>query len=59
MAGNLFFLRGWTITLIGALLALFSKNNSPYYVFYFLIVIVLPYFAPLCYAKHQIYANVK
>ena len=41
MAGNLFFLRGWTITLIGALLALFSKNNSPYYVFYFLIVIVL------------------
>src|SRR3989344_3113038 len=35
MAGNLFFLRGWTITLIGALLALFSKNNSPDYVFYF------------------------
>ena len=29
MASNLFFLRGWTITLIGALLALFSKNNSP------------------------------
>ena len=41
MASNLFFLRGWTITLIGALLALFSKNNSPDYVFYFLIVIVL------------------
>jgi ammonia channel protein AmtB len=41
MASNLFFLRGWTITLIGALLALFSKNNSPAYVFYFLIVIVL------------------
>lgn len=41
MAGNLFFLRGWTITLIGALLALFSKNNSPDYVFYFLIVVVL------------------
>ena len=41
MAGNLFFLRGWTITLIGALLALFSKNNSPDHVFYFLIVIVL------------------
>lgn len=36
MAGNLFFLRGWTITMIGALLALFSKNNSPGYVFYFL-----------------------
>lgn len=41
MAGNLFFLRGWTITLIGALLALFAKNNSPEYVFYFLIVVVL------------------
>jgi len=41
MAGNLFFLRGWTITLIGALLALFSKNNSPFYVFYFLIVLIL------------------
>src|SRR3989344_4093868 len=41
MASNLFFLRGWTITLIGALLALFSKNNSPDYVFYFLLVIVL------------------
>ncbi len=40
MAGNLFFLRGWTITLIAALLALFSKNNSPDYVFYFLIVLV-------------------
>lgn len=40
MAGNLFFLRGWTITLIGALLALFSKNNSPDYIFYFLILIV-------------------
>jgi len=35
MAGNLFFLRGWTITLIGALLALFSKNNSPDYCFLF------------------------
>jgi hypothetical protein len=41
MAGNLFFLRGWTITLIGALLALFSRKNSPDYVFYFLIVAVL------------------
>ena len=41
MAGNLFFLRGWTITLIGALLALFSKNNSPAYIFYFLIIAVL------------------
>lgn len=41
MASNLFFLRGWAITIIGALLALFSKNNSPDYVFYFLIVVIL------------------
>jgi len=41
MAGNLFFLRGWTITLVGALLALFSKSNSPFCVFYFLIVLIL------------------
>ncbi|MFA5643973.1 MAG: hypothetical protein WC928_00385 [Patescibacteria group bacterium] len=41
MAGNLFFLRGWTITLIGALLALFSKANNSDYVIYFLIVITL------------------
>jgi hypothetical protein len=40
MSGNLFFLRGWTITLVGALLALFSKNNSPNYIFYFLIIVV-------------------
>lgn len=39
MAGNLFFLRGWTITLIGALLALFSQNNNSNYVVYFLIVL--------------------
>ena len=34
MAGNLFFLRGWTITLIGALLALFSKGNNSNYIIY-------------------------
>ncbi|MFA6376236.1 MAG: hypothetical protein WCX69_02425 [Candidatus Paceibacterota bacterium] len=39
MAGNLFFLRGWTITLIGALLALFSKGNSSNYIIFFLIVL--------------------
>tara|TARA_Y100000310_G_C20683967_1_gene817780 strand:- start:943 stop:1347 length:405 start_codon:yes stop_codon:yes gene_type:complete len=41
MAGNLFFLRGWTITLIGALLALFSKGNNSNYIIYFLIVLTL------------------
>lgn len=41
MAGNLFFLRGWTITLIGALLALFSKSNNSSYIIYFLVVITL------------------
>jgi len=41
MAGNLFFLRGWTITLIGALLALFSRDHNSDYKIYFLIVIIL------------------
>lgn len=39
MASNLFFLRGWTITLIGALLALFSKGNN--YLIYFIIVLTV------------------
>lgn len=39
MAGNLFFLRGWTITLIGALLALFSKGNNSNYIIGFLVVL--------------------
>jgi hypothetical protein len=39
MAGNLFFLRGWTITLIAALLALFAKGNDSIYIVYFLIVL--------------------
>jgi len=40
MAGNLFFLRGWTITLITALFALFVSNSNPNFilVIYFLIV---------------------
>ncbi len=41
MAGNLFFLRGWTITLIAALLALFIKGNGSNYVIYFLIILIL------------------
>ncbi|MFH1551724.1 MAG: hypothetical protein ABIC36_02485 [bacterium] len=41
MAGNLFFLRGWTITLITALLALFIKGDSSNFVIYFLIVLIL------------------
>lgn len=41
MAGNLFFLRGWTITLIAALLALLVKWTNPDYIFivYFLVII--------------------
>lgn len=41
MAGNLFFLRGWTITLIAALLALFIKGTDPGYIFiiYFLVIV--------------------
>lgn len=40
MAGNLFFLRGWTITLIAALLALFINGANPNYIIYFLLVLV-------------------
>jgi len=41
MAGNLFFLRGWTITLITGLFALSSKDTSQNYILiaYFLIII--------------------
>ncbi len=41
MAGNLFFLRGWAITLVAALLALFVKEENHNYIFilYFLVVI--------------------
>lgn len=33
MAGNLFFLKGWAITLIAALLALSAKDTNPKYIF--------------------------
>jgi len=41
MAGNLFFLRGWTITLITALLALLVKGTNLDYIFviYYLVII--------------------
>lgn len=41
MAGNLFFLRGWTITLIAALLALFIKGTTSNYIIYFLLALIL------------------
>jgi hypothetical protein len=41
MASNLFFLRGWTITLIATLLALFIKGNGSIYIIYFLIVLTM------------------
>lgn len=41
MAGNLFFLRGWTITLIAALLALFAKGTKDNHIIAFLIVLIL------------------
>ena len=40
MAGNLFFLRGWTITLIVALLALLAKDVGSDYIIPFLIVLI-------------------
>ena len=41
MAGNLFFLRGWTITLIAALFALFVKDANHAFIFvaYFPVII--------------------
>ena len=41
MAGNLFFLRGWTITLIVALFALFVKDTNHTFIFvvYFPVII--------------------
>lgn len=41
MAGNLFFLRGWTITLIVALITLFinGPNHKYFFILYFLIII--------------------
>lgn len=41
MAGNLFFLKGWAITLIAALFALSAKDTNPKYIFiaYFPILI--------------------
>ena len=41
MAGNLFFLRGWTITLIAALLALFITGTNSNFIIYLLLVLVL------------------
>lgn len=41
MSGNLFFLRGWTITLIAALLALFAKDSKFIYAIGFLCVLTL------------------
>lgn len=41
MAGNLFFLKGWAITLIAALFALSAKDTNPKYIFiaYFPVII--------------------
>lgn len=33
MAGNLFFLRGWSVTLVAALFALAAKDTNPRYIF--------------------------
>jgi hypothetical protein len=40
MSGNLFFLRGWAITLIAALLAVFIKEVNSSYIIYFLIILI-------------------
>ena len=45
MAGNLFFLRGWTITLIVALFAFFVKDANTDFIFvvYFPVIIFLDF----------------
>lgn len=40
MATNMFYLRGWAITILAALLALFIKTDTPHYVFCYLTVIL-------------------
>lgn len=41
MAGNLFFLRGWTITLIAGLLALFMKGIDSEHIIYLLVLVFI------------------
>lgn len=41
MAGNLFFLRGWVITLIAALIALLTNGATFHYLLYFLIALIV------------------
>ncbi len=41
MAGSLFFLRGWAITLIAALLALLLKGVNSEYIISFLMVVII------------------
>ncbi len=41
MAGNLFFLRGWTITLIAALLAFFVKDIGSEHIIYLLTLVFI------------------
>ncbi len=41
MGGNLFFLRGWTITLIAALLTIYISGTNFDYAIYFLLILIL------------------
>ena len=41
LAGNLFFLRGWTITLITALFAFFVKDANADYIFVVFVPVII------------------
>ena len=41
MAGNLFFLKGWTVTLIAALFALSAKDANPRFTYIALLPIII------------------
>ena len=41
MASNTFYIRGWSITLISALIVFFVKSDSPHYLGYFFTIVVV------------------
>ena len=43
MAQNTFYIRGWSITVVGAFLTFYDKNKTPHFVGYFFAVILLTF----------------
>ena len=40
MAQNTFYIKGWSITVVGAFLTFYDKNKTPHFVGYFFVVIL-------------------